>query len=256
MKEERVWKIGPTWESIYDVFTQTLQLVEECPNVYLASDFLETANVSKQDWDLDEDDEFFAYMEEENFKGLQPFDPMDDPMDPIITYDMLEPPSSDPPRKVWELEDCAARIAAWFSKLRKCKVSEDGVGIAWPDTPGTWRPRERFKYEYDLYSGSILTVPFQISAAHYTGYDPHHVYHAWFGDDCQDGGVLRSEVQILVGCIRSQMRLYYLCEYNFPVSTSPTLMPLATRTTANIVRGTHALRPWHKSPSHDCQLQP
>ena len=175
------------------------------------------ANVCKQDWDLDENDEFFACMEEDDFKKLQP----SDPLEPFTTYDGLEPPNSDPPRNVWELEDCAANIAVWFSELRDCRVSEDGCGIAWPDTPCTWYPRERNKYEYDLYSGSKLTVPWQLSAAYYTGYDPHHVYHAWFGDDCQDGNVLRSELQILIRCSRSRMQLSYLCEYNFPVSTSP-----------------------------------
>lgn len=179
-----------------------------------------------------------------------------DPMDPIITYNGVEPPNSDPPRKVWELENCAARIVLWFSELRDSKVSEDGNGIAWPETAGTCYPRERSKSEYDLYSGSKLTVPWQLSAAHWTGYDTHHVYHAWSRDDCQDGNVLRSELQILIGCIRSRMQLSYLCEYYFPVSTSPILRPLATSTTANIFQGTHALRPWHKSPNHDCPLQP
>lgn len=239
MKEEPIWKIGRAWVNIQTALNDSLELVEKNPDIYLTRNFLADINVHKQDWDLEEDDEFFACMNEDGFSKLQP----SDPSQPIVPYDAVEPPDSDPPTNVWELESCAVKIAGWFDELRYRKLSEDGHGMAWPKTAGLWYPRQRTKFEYDSYSGNRMTVPWELSDAHATEGDPHHVYYAWFGDDCLEGVVLRSELQMLLGCTIAEMQRASLCQYNIPVRLSFTLTSNATSTNIHNFPGTLAFSP-------------
>ena len=215
MKQEPVWRIGPTMRRIYSTLQQILRLVERSSDVYLDEGFLSNVNVRKQDWDLTDTNDFFACMTEEKFAKLRPSDPLEE----NEPYEAAEYPDSAPPRDVFDLEDSALTIELWFKELQRRKVSEDGCGIDWPENSSVWVPREKFPYE-DLYEGSRLppSVPCQLFSAYFNDDKPHQVYHAWHGDEGREGVILRSEIQILVRCMKGRMADPMLCVHNIPVS--------------------------------------
>lgn len=112
----------------------------------------------------------------------------------------------------------AIAIDLWFQELRDRKIAVDGVGFEWPEGSAAWVPREKYPYE-DLYAGNSMlpNVPYYLSSAYYNDGNPHQVYHAWFGDEGREGVLLRSEIQILLRCIRGRMSDHQFHTQNVPV---------------------------------------
>lgn len=250
MKEEPIWKVGPVKRRIHRRLQQILRLVEQSPDLYLNSTLSGKANIRKQDWDLTDKDEFFACMTEEDFANLTPSDPLED-MEP---YEATESPDSAPPRTVFELERSAIEIELWFKELQRRKVSEDGCGCAWPDNSSAWVPREKFRFE-DLYGGSRMppSVPWRLFSAYYNDDKPHQIYHAWHGDEGREEAILRSELQILIRCMKGRMADSALSVHNVPVSSPISATTHATE--ADSLPGPSPFHPRSQSPNHDCPLQ-
>ncbi|KAF6227637.1 hypothetical protein HO173_012077 [Letharia columbiana] len=215
MKQEPVWKVGPVMESIYSTLQQILRLVEKSPKIYLDDAFLSEISVRKHEWDLADTDDFFACMTEEELAHLRPSDPIPDE---AIPYEDVEYPESAQPQNVFDLESSGVRIEEWFHELQKRKVSIDGCGCIWPEGSSSWAPRELFKYEY-LSRGrrNPPHVPWTLSGAYYNDDQPHQIYHAWHGDEGREGIILRSELQILIRCMKGRMADPALCIHNVPV---------------------------------------
>lgn len=251
MKQEPVWKVGPVMESIYSTLQQILRLVEKSPKIYLDDAFLSEISVRKHEWDLADTDDFFACMTEEELAHLRPSDPIPDE---AIPYEDVEYPESAQPQNVFDLESSGVRIEEWFHELQERKVSIDGCGCIWPEGSSSWAPRELFKYE-DLCHGrrNPPHVPWTLSGAYYNDDQPHQIYHAWHGDEGREGIILRSELQILIRCMKGRMADPALCMHNVPVRSS--LVSMLPATTADTLLGAPTLHPRHQSPNHDCPLQ-
>ncbi len=114
MSPERVWKFGVTSCHIYESLDQILRLVQKSPELYLDNKFLRRVNIHKEALDLDDTDEFFKCMTEEEFAQLRP----SGLGEPFKTYEDVEKPDSDPPTNVFEFDECARAIEAWFYYLR------------------------------------------------------------------------------------------------------------------------------------------
>ena len=218
MKKEAVWKVGPTARMIYSKLSQILRYVESSSNIYLSDNFLHQAGIHKQNWDLADTDERFACMTMAEFAKLRP----SEPSRPFILYEDVEFPDSDPPHNVFDLEDCAYRIEIFFKELQVAKISMDGRGFAWPNDSSLWVPREKYRYE-DLSEESRMppSVSWYLHRAYYNDDKPHQLYHACHGDEGSDGDIARSELEILVRCMKGRMADRTLCMHNIPVRLLP-----------------------------------
>lgn len=225
MKQVSVWKVGPTMRMIYSSLRQILYLVEQSADVYLSESFLSGASIQRQDWDLSDTDDYFACMTEERFAELRPSNPLEE-MEP---YEAADYPDSGPARNVWDLEDSGLAIEMWFQELQERKISVDGCGCVWPKGSSAWVPREMFNYE-DLHCESSIppSVPWRLSSAYYNNHKPHQIYHASHGDEGREGIILRSEIQILIRCMKGRMADPALCVHNVPVRLS-LLLPYMLR---------------------------
>lgn len=215
MKKESIWKFGPTARGIYSTLSQILRYVEDCPDEYLNDEFLRVALIRKQDWDLADFDDCFARMTTEEFAKLRP----SDPIEPYTSYEDTAFPDSDPPSNVFDFEECALRIVAFFRDLQRRKVSCDGCGIDWPESSSVWIPRDLHRYEYIHNGYRVLpSVPYTLVKAYYCGDKPHQVYYAWHGDEGREGVISRSEIEILIKCMKVAIADPEFCVHNVPVS--------------------------------------
>ncbi len=218
MAKEAVWSIGPTMRNIFNSLHQRLGVVLKSPDLYLDDDFLRSINIHKEDLDLDDTDDFFHCMTEETFGNLWPTNAME----PFTTYDNVDDPHSNPPSNVFEFERCARNIEAWFFRLQRSRVAEDGHGCIWPKGPGYWVPRGLRKYE-DLYQGSRMSpaVPWEVTRAKInTSRKPHQIYHVWHGDEGKEGVILQSELEILMRTMKGKMTDAAFSTQIVPVSSS------------------------------------
>ena len=215
---KKVWKVGPTARSIYSTLSQVLRVVENSPDVYLNEEFLSYVHVRKEDWDLTDTDEFFACMKAEEFVNLKP----SKPYTVVVPYEDIEYPDSDPPYNVFGFEECAYKIETFFEELQTGKFSSDGYGITWPTSSSIWIPREKYKWEEELHVGNRMlpSVPFTLERPYYNGDKPHQVYYAWHGDEGRNGVIQRSELQILIRCMKGRIADRKLCMHTIPVRFS------------------------------------
>lgn len=213
---KKVWKVGPTARGIYSTLSQLLRVVENSPDVYLNEEFLSYVHVRKEDWDLTDTDEFFACMKAEDFVNLTPSEPL---RRVVVPYEDIEYPDSDPPSNVWDFEECAYKIYLFFDELQVRKFSSDGYGITWPTSSSIWIPREKYKWEEELHVGDRTppSVPFTLHRPYYNGDKPHQVYYAWHGDEGRNGVIQRSELQILIRCMKGRIADRKLCMHTIPV---------------------------------------
>ena len=219
MSTEKVWKVGQTMRVIQNRLQKILDYVPVSPNIYMGDDLLKKANVTVQNWDLADTDEFFGCLPQEEFARLLPYD-ID--KEDYVPYEEVKNPQSPPPRNIWDCETSAREILEWFDELRQRKVSRSGWGDLWPIT--AWAPREKFRYE-NLYSYARYSsyakcnpVPWFLRDTYCCDNNPHHIYHAWHGDEGKEGAILRSELTILARCMKGLMLKPEFCVYNVPVS--------------------------------------
>ena len=241
MKEELVWKVGVTANNIHIMLSEVVHYVEGSPDVYLDDKFLRDTNIRLQQWDLAGTDDYFACMEREEFANLRPTAPFE----PIIMYEDVAYPNTDPPHNVFDFEECAYEIAIFFEKLHVRKVSTDGYGLRWREGLSFWGARDLYPYEKSLHVGNRMlpSVPFTLEYAFYNDDKPHQVVYAWHGDEGRDGVIQRSELQILMRCMKGSIAQQKLCMHNIPVRSIPTASPLRARVADNL-QGTPTLHPW------------
>ena len=183
------------------------QAVKKSSSLQLDRKCLERAFcILYQDWNLDDTDDFFQCMTEEEFKALKPVYQWEE----ADTYEQVEPPVSSAPINTLERERCACAIERWFMELRRRKL---GVGCVWPNEEegAFWVPVELLPHENRLYNGyrGIGSVPYEIlQALTYTSRKrfSHLMYHIYHAIESQDGVLLRTEVEILIEGIKSQMK--------------------------------------------------
>ena len=227
MKEELIWKIGATARGLYIMLSQVVHCLEESPNAYLDDQFLRDTNIQLEYWDLAGTDEYFACMKEEDFANLRPTEPLE----PIRLYEDVDYPDSDPPRHTIDFERCAYQIVTYFEELHFRKVSTDGYGIHWSVGLSSWGARELHPYEKILHVGNRTppSVPFTLEYAFYNDDKPHQVIYAWHGDEGRDGVILKSELQILMRCMRGSILRQNLCMHNIPVRPYPACLQYLPR---------------------------
>ena len=241
MKEELVWKVGVTAHDLSIMLSKVVHYVEKFSDVYPNEQFLRKINVRLQHWDLASTDDYFACMKRDEFANLRP----SAPLEPLKLYEDLAYPNTDPPHNVFDFEECAYQIAIFFEELHMRKVSIDGYGIRWRKGLSFWRARELHQYEKVLHVGNRIppSVPFTLQYAFYNDDKPHQVVYAWHGDEGRDGVIQRSELQILMRCVRGSIAQQKLCMHNIPVRSIPTASPLRVQV-ANTIQGTPTLHPW------------
>ena len=216
MKKKLVWKIGDTARDIYVTLLQTVRKVKASPDLYLDDDFLRKLNIEKQDWDLAENDEFFACMEKEDFVNLKPTEPLESPP----SYDDVEYPNAAPPEVIYDIERAASQTAEFFKTLLRRKSSDEGCGFFYSDSPSIWVPRELRQFERrtcQIGRPDHKTPIFYLSHAFSQQDKPHQVYYAWHGDEGEEGVVSRNELEILIRGIMGTMSVRKLCMHNVPV---------------------------------------
>ena len=216
MKKESVWKVGESMQRIQLGLQMIIQTVDTSPNIYLDDESLEEMQVNKEDWDLTDTDEFFACLPHEDFAKLMPTEPDDQD---FVPYEQVEPPKSAAPHSIWGRERSAREILQWFEELQYRKVSVDGRGFFWPCGASSWAPRNKLKYEnlYD-YARTPPSVPWYLFNVYTNDDKPHHIYHAWHGDEGKDGAILQSELFIIARCMKGRMAAPTFCDHNVPVS--------------------------------------
>ena len=219
MKEELVWKIGATAQNLYIMLSEVVHYLEKSPNAYLDEQSLRDINIQLEHLDLAGTDEYFACMKEEDFANLGPTAPIE----PIRLYEDVDYPDSDPPRHTMDFEDCAYQIVTFFEELHLRKVSTDGYGIHWALGLSSWGARELYPYEKMLRVGNRTppSIPFTLEYAFFNDDKPHQVIYVWHGDEGRDGVILKSELQILMRCMRGSILRQNLCMHNIPVRPYP-----------------------------------
>ena len=199
-------------------------------------------------------------MEEEEFLNLRPADRIK----ACTAYQDIEYPNAGPPGSVrlerwpvypvigvkdageeeievkqhpkYDREDSAKEIANFSEDLGKAKASSSGWGYY--DTKGqsVWMSQGLKSFEWclcQLGRPDEATPLHAVSRVfHNTDIDrkPHRVYYAWHGDEGRDRVVYRSEAEILIECIKGNMRRLKLCMYNVPVWPLPAASPTAYST--------------------------
>ena len=180
-------------------------------------------------------------MKRDKFANLRPTAPLR----PTTRYEDVDYPDSDPPRHTIDFERCSFQIATFFEELNVRKASSDGVGIHWPKSSSCWGARDLFPYEKVLHVGNRNppSVPFTLEYAFLNNDDkPHQVVYAWHGDEGRDGVIQRSELQILMKCMRGSIARRELCMHNIPVRFIPITSPLRAQV-ANSLQGASTLHP-------------
>lgn len=215
----RVWQLGPTSLRIFASLQQAILLLDTSQTAfYLDEEFLSKASIIKEDWRLDDTDEFFECMTQEAFSNLQPDEP-------VAPYEQVKPPNRGPPGdNIFDLEYSARDIEAWFYKLSRVTVSDDDLS--------SWGQRELTKYEYALYQGCRRppAVHWMLCRAMCNGSGkPHQVYHVWNGDEGREGQIPRSELDIVLRTMRGRMIEASFSRHIVPVSCIPLICLKASR---------------------------
>ena len=260
MRKKVIYKIGATSLNIWDTLKEISRQVKASPDIHLDREILRNWKIQQEDWDLTDKDDFFACMEEEEFLKLRPADRIE----ACTAYEDIEYPNAGPPgnprlerwpvypvigredageeeievvrHRVSDLEDSAKEIANFFEDLGEAKASSSGWGYFRAKGQSIWMPQELKEFERNLCQSGRpdeATPVYAVSRVFHnkdTDRKPHRVYYAWHGGEGKDRVVYRSEAEILIECIKGNMRRPKLCMHNVPVWPLPAASPTACST--------------------------